>query len=127
AIACWNDEELKRLRGIAGEDIAGWTRARARSAVASQLQAAGIEAVPVHDFGDLHDDPQLAHRGHFVPLVHPFLGDGLYERNGFRAATPAGYDRPGPTLGQDNDLVLRDILGLTDGEIDALAAAGALD
>ena len=39
--------------------------------------------------------------------THPFLGDGLYERNGFRlSACPSGYDRPGPTLGQDNDWVL---------------------
>ena len=42
--------------------------------VAEQLQAAGIEAVPVADFGDLHDDPQLAARGHFEPHEHPFLG-----------------------------------------------------
>src|SRR5205085_1223025 len=128
-------DEYERLAKIAGieapmdpeEALTEWTSARTPSDVAETLQAAGIEAVPVQDFGDVFADPQLAHRGHFVPLVHPFLGEGAYERNGFRAATPAGYERPGPTLGQDNDLVLRDILGLTDGEIDALAAAGALD
>ena len=39
---------------------------------------------------------------------------GLYERNGFRlAACPGGYDRAGPTLGQDNDWVLGEVLGLT--------------
>ena len=37
----------------------------------------------------------------------PFLGDGLYERNGFRlGAVDGGYDRAGPTLGQDNDWAL---------------------
>ena len=82
----------------------------------------------MHDFGDLHDDPQLAHRGHFEPLTHPFLGPGLYERNGFRlAACPGGYDRAGPTLGQDNDWVLCEILGLSDAEIDALRATGAVE
>ena len=39
--------------------------------------------MPVNDFGDLHDDPQLAARGHFEPHTNPFLGAGLYERNGF--------------------------------------------
>ena len=93
--------------------VAAWTRDARRLEVAEQLQAAGIEAVPVEDFGDLHDDPQLAHRDHFVPLTHPFLGDGLYERNGFRLSRRAGgYDRAGPTLGQDNDWVLGDLLGL---------------
>jgi crotonobetainyl-CoA:carnitine CoA-transferase CaiB-like acyl-CoA transferase len=128
AIACWNDEELERLRGIAGEDIADWTRARTRDDVSSQLQAVGIEAVPVHDFGDLHRDPQLAHRSHFEPHHHPFLGDGLYERNGFRlAACDGGYDRAGPTLGQDNDWVLGDVLGLTKSQIEALRDTGVLE
>ena len=90
-----------------------WTATRTRAEIADQLQAAGIEAVPVDDFGDLHDDPQIAHREHFVPLTHPFLGAGLYERNGFRVGdAPDGYDRPGPTLGQDNDWVLGELLGL---------------
>ena len=96
--------------------------------MAETLQAAGIEAVPVADFGDLHRDPQLAHRGHFEPHHHPFLGDGLYERNGFRlSACPSGYDAAGPTLGQDNDWVLRDVLGLSTPEIEALQDAGAVE
>ncbi len=128
AIACWTDHELARLREIAGDDIEAWTRAHTRRDVAAQLQAAGIEAVPVHDFGDLHDDPQLAHRGHFEPLRHPYLGDGLYERNGFRlGACTGGYDRAGPTLGQDNDWVLGEVLGLTSSQIEALRNAGALE
>ncbi len=128
AIACWTDDEVDRLRAIVGEDIADWTCARTRAAVATQLQAAGIEAVPVHDFGDLHLDPQLAHRGHFEPHHHPFLGDGLYERNGFRlAAFDGGYERAGPTLGQDNDWVLGDVLGLTRPQIEALRDTGALE
>jgi benzylsuccinate CoA-transferase BbsF subunit len=127
-IACWTDDELARLRAITGDDVAAWTAGRTRADVATQLQAAGIEAVPVQDFGDLHDDPQLAHRGHFEPHRHPFLGDGLYERNGFRlGAFDGGYDRAGPTLGQDNDWVLADVLGLTTEQIEALRDAGALE
>lgn len=127
-IACWTRGEADRLAGIAGTDVAGWARARTRAEVAETLQAAGIEAVAVADFGDLHDDPQLAARGHFEPHEHPFLGAGLYERNGFRLpGTESGYDRAGPTLGQDNDWVLRDLLGLADAEIDALRESGAVE
>ena len=123
-IACWTDDELARLRAIAGDDVEAWTRdAPAARRWPSTLQAAGIEAVPVNDFGDLNDDPQLAHRGHFETHTHPFLGPGLYERNGFRlAACPGGYDQAGPTLGQDNDWALREVLGLSDAEIEALRA-----
>jgi crotonobetainyl-CoA:carnitine CoA-transferase CaiB-like acyl-CoA transferase len=127
-IACWTQEELERLRAITGDDIEAWTRSMQRSDVADTLQAAGIEAVPVYDFADLQDDPQLAHRGHFEAHTHPFLGPGLYERNGFRlAACPGGYDAAGPTLGQDNAWALGEVLGLSESDIDALRETGAVE
>jgi crotonobetainyl-CoA:carnitine CoA-transferase CaiB-like acyl-CoA transferase len=108
--------------------VGAWTASRTRAATAEHLQAAGIEAVPVQDFGDVHDDEQLAARDHFVPLSHPFLGPGLYERNGFRIAdAPSGYHRAGPTLGQDNEWVLGELLGLSGEEQERLHAEGALD
>ena len=148
AIACWTDDEWARLTGFLGYDdlslatldarrerideveaaVEAWTSTRTREEVADLLQAAGIEAVPVQDFGDVHDDPQVRHREHFVPLTHPYMGDGLYERTGTRVGDlPHGYDRPGPTLGQDNDWVLGDLLGLSAGERKGLEADGALD
>jgi crotonobetainyl-CoA:carnitine CoA-transferase CaiB-like acyl-CoA transferase len=84
--------------------------------------------VPVQDFGDCFADPQYAHREHFVALTHPFMGEGRYERNGFRLSNAAsGYDRPGPTLGQDNDHVLGTLLGLSADEQEHLAAVGAVE
>jgi crotonobetainyl-CoA:carnitine CoA-transferase CaiB-like acyl-CoA transferase len=148
AIAAWNDDEWDRLATVIGaadaslatlaarqarvDDVeaavAAWTRTRTRIEVAETLQARGIEAVPVADFGDVHSDPQVAGRDHFVALEHPFMGPGLYERNGFRLSdAPSGYTRSGPTLGQDNDWVLQDLLGLTDGEISALQESGAVE
>jgi crotonobetainyl-CoA:carnitine CoA-transferase CaiB-like acyl-CoA transferase len=148
AIACWTDDEWARLTGFLGYDdlslatldarldrideveaaVEAWTATRTREEVADLLQAAGIEAVPVQDFGDVHDDPQVRHREHFVPLTHPYMGDGLYERTGTRLGDlPHGYDRSGPTLGEDNDWVLGDLLGLSPEERKRLQADGALD
>jgi crotonobetainyl-CoA:carnitine CoA-transferase CaiB-like acyl-CoA transferase len=148
AIAVWTDAEWAVLAGMLGltdpslatasarlarveeveNAVAAWTRERTRAEVAEQLQAAGIEAVPVMDFGDLNDDPQLAHRGHFVELEHPVLGPCLYERNGFRLSDAASsYARPTPTLGQHTDSVLTELLGLAGDEVQALRDAGALD
>lgn len=147
AIACWTDEEWARLSKMIGVDdpslstlaarldrvdeieaaVSRWTRGQRRTEVAELLQAAGIEAVPVQDFGDVHDDPQFAARGHFVALEHPFLGPGLYEHNGFRIAdASSGYERAGPTLGQDDDWVLGDLLGISADERDRLRADGAI-
>ena len=148
AIACWTDDEWARLSGIIGYDdsslarlaarlervddvesaVEAWTATRVREEIADLLQAAGIEAVPVQDFGDVHDDPQVAFREHFVPLTHPHMGDGLYERNGARLGdTPSAYERSGPTLGQDTDWVLGEVLGQSPAEQERLAADGALD
>ncbi|MBI2169427.1 MAG: CoA transferase [Actinobacteria bacterium] len=132
AVACWTDEDrdaLARVVGGADPDALGaWTSTQDREEVAETLQALGIEAIPVQGFEDLLADPQLAHRGHFVTLDHPVMGPGPYERNGFRVAdAPGGYASPGPTLGQHTREVLAGILGLTDQEVDALEADGALD
>jgi crotonobetainyl-CoA:carnitine CoA-transferase CaiB-like acyl-CoA transferase len=115
------------VRAIAGNDVEAWTRTSDALAVATQLQEAGVEAVPVQDFGDVDADPQVAARDHFIALEHPELGPGKYERNGFRIeGVPSGYDRSGPTLGQDNDWVLGDLLGLSREECDRLAGEGVL-
>jgi benzylsuccinate CoA-transferase BbsF subunit len=148
AIACWTDDEWSRLAKVIGnedadlatfdgrrariadvESIVGeWTATRTRLEVAEMLQAEGIEAVPVQDFGDVHADPQLAARDHFVALEHAFMGPGLYERNGFRVSdAPSGYDQAGPTLGQDTDWVLSELLGLSAEEQQRLREAGAVE
>jgi benzylsuccinate CoA-transferase BbsF subunit len=148
AIAAWSDDDWATLASIVGIDdpslatfearrarideveaaIASWTRDRDRDEIASTLQAAGVEAVPVQDFGDIHGDPQVAARGHFVELAHPVMGPGLYERNGFRLSdAESGYERTGPTLGQDNDWVLGELLGLSRDDQAALRDEGAVE
>ena len=149
AIACWDDAQWARLAprlGAVGDPnlasfegrkareddvealVTAFTATRTRAEVADALQAAGVEAVPVEDFGDLQDDPQLAARDHFERHTHPFLGSRLYERNGFRLSdSPGGYGQSGPTLGQDSAWVLHDLLGCTDEQVEALKASGAVE
>jgi benzylsuccinate CoA-transferase BbsF subunit len=127
AIACWGDDELARLRAITGDDLDAWTLPRTALDVATELQAAGIEAVPVQDFADVDADPQIAARDHWVLRDHPELGPGKYERNGFRiAGESSGYDRAGPTLGQDTEWALGDLLGLSSSEQQRLRDEGVL-
>jgi len=147
ALACWNDDEWRVLADILGieacfpmraerhahEDevealVAAATAERDAVELAELLQAHGIEAVPVQDFADVFADPQLAHREHFAALTHPVLGERCYERTGFRLrAAPAGYERSGPTLGQDDEWVQRELLALDGAERARLQAAGAFD
>ena len=96
--------------------------------VAATLQGFGVEAVPVADFADVLADEQLLHRGHFVTLEHTCMGPCGYERNGFRLSdATAGYARSSPLLGEDNEWVLGEILGLDATEQARLCDEGVLE
>ena len=151
AISVWNDAEWQQLAEAMELDAAtrerfakqaarladpdgleaqvgAWTRQHTREDVEQRLQARGVEAVAVMDFADLHDDPQLEARQHFVTLPHPVAGEWLFERNGFRLdASPGGYAAACPTLGQHADEILRDLLGLPEAEIERLRAEGGVE
>ena len=101
--------------------LAAWTHESGAYLLMAQLQEAGVPAGVVQHLNELLQDPQLAHRRHFVPLDHAVLGVLPYERAGFRlSASPGGFDDSGPLLGEDNDKVLGEILGLSPAEIEQL-------
>jgi benzylsuccinate CoA-transferase BbsF subunit len=105
----------------------GWTRGHEAQALAERLQAAGVDAAPVRDLGDLHDDAQLAHRRHFREVDHPVLGRHPAEMNaiGF-SDTPADIRRPAPKLGEHTAYVLRELVGMSAAEYADLDARGVL-
>ena len=137
AIAVFDDEEWEALEREMGtpldrdepEDeldakIAAWTRGFDAAELMERLQAAGVGACMVQTFADLHEDPQLAHRGHFVSAEHAHLGTVALERSGFRLSeTPGRIERPGPLLGEHNREILGELCGLSDDEIDRLIEA----
>jgi crotonobetainyl-CoA:carnitine CoA-transferase CaiB-like acyl-CoA transferase len=107
--------------------LAAWTAPSAAEELAERLQAVGVEAGVVQTPSDLLRDPQLAHRGHFVPLRHAQLGELPFERCGFRLSeTPGRLRAPGPLLGQHTAPVLAGLLGLAEEEIACLARDGVL-
>jgi benzylsuccinate CoA-transferase BbsF subunit len=107
--------------------VSAATAQRDAHELAAQLQAAGVPAHAVQSSADLSADPQLAARGHFVPVAHPTAGDGWIESSRIRLSrTPARTPTVAPSLGGDNELVLREILGYDDERIAQLAVAEAL-
>jgi benzylsuccinate CoA-transferase BbsF subunit len=103
--------------------LAAWTREFGAYLLMARLQEAGVPAGVVQHLDEVLLDPQLAHRHHFVPLDHAVVGVLPYERSGFRlSASPGGFDDSGPLLGEDNDTVLGEMLGLSLEEIAQLVA-----
>jgi crotonobetainyl-CoA:carnitine CoA-transferase CaiB-like acyl-CoA transferase len=115
-----HEDELEQL-------VATWTLERTAEEAIAVLQAAGLEAGLVETARDLNVDPQLAHRRHFHPVQHEVLGAHTCEKLGYElSGTPGAIERQGPLLGEHSTYVYRQILGLTDQELETLRGDGVL-
>lgn len=128
AIACRNDNDRTALESVLnGESLEHWTAARSPEEAMNALLAVGVPAHAVQDSTACFADPQLQHRNHFVEMTHPTQGKSVVE--GARIAfsrTPAARPQVAPTMGADNDAVLRELLNYTDEQVIELVASGAL-
>lgn len=110
------------------DTLAAWTRTQDAATLEAALQARAVAAHVVAVSRDLRRDPQLAHRGHFVPVAHPQGGITTVEGSRFvLSRTPASIPGPAPSYGCDNETILREILGYDEEAITSLVAAGALE
>jgi crotonobetainyl-CoA:carnitine CoA-transferase CaiB-like acyl-CoA transferase len=114
-----NEDQLEDL-------IEEWTSTRSPEEVMELLQKAGVPAGRVSNAKDLCNDPQLRFRQHLVTVDHPHMGRHSVEVPGFRlSATPAYVDRPGPGLGEHNELVFCQWLGVSGEDFVELMDQGA--
>ncbi len=109
--------------------IAAWTRNQDAKTTAERLQAAGVAAAVVATGRDLvEDDEQLAARGFYPVLEHPIAGPVRHEGIVARlSGTPGALTSSAPLLGQHTAEVLGELLGLSEEELAALAAAGVTE
>ena len=92
------------------------------------MQSFGVPCGIVQTPEDVHADPQLKHRGHYWTLDHPVMGARTYDGPSFRLSkTPAVLTKAAPLLGEDNEYVYRDLIGLTEEEFIELLADGAFE
>ncbi|MEX2267106.1 MAG: CoA transferase [Acidimicrobiia bacterium] len=106
------------------EAIARFCKDRDARELAEELAARGVPAGYVADGRDIAVNPQMVHRGLFEIEDHAVTGPHNIPTVPFRFKRhdDGWLRRPSPTLGQHNDEVLRELLGLTDDELDQLRA-----
>ena len=146
ALSVWTEDEWRALAALAGLSgpptaegrrarraeldaaIGAWTATQDRDRIVALLRAAGVRAAPVLAISELFADPQLAHRGMWPAVTHPAIGPMHVMAPPFRlSGTPSLQERPGPTLGADNDHVFGDLLGLSADERRTLGGDGVFD
>ncbi|MEB3070281.1 CaiB/BaiF CoA transferase family protein [[Mycobacterium] vasticus] len=107
--------------------IAQWAAANDIASAETLLQQAGVPAHRSASSRDLAEDPQIAHRGHFVRVSHPLFGHTVVEGPRYLLSdTPGSVRCAAPTFGQDNDYVLTQVLGLDADEVAQLQQDGVL-
>lgn len=109
--------------------IEGLTRMRTEAEWLPRLEALGIPAGPIKDLRETFNSPQVAARDMRITLPHPVAGSGTVDLIGNPlkfSATPVTYQGAPPTLGQHTRTVLQGILDMTDADITALIASGAI-
>jgi len=105
-----NEDELDRLVGQ-------WTINFTAEEVMSLMQAKGVAAGVVEDLKDMFEDPQLKHYGFLRYFEHPVMGEISYQGPPFRLSKTPDGQFSAPCLGQHNEYVYKELLGLSDEEI----------
>jgi crotonobetainyl-CoA:carnitine CoA-transferase CaiB-like acyl-CoA transferase len=109
------------------QGIENWVADQDKEYLFHELQKQAVAAVPVSSSEDLLNAPQLRARDFFVEIDHPRVGRLEYPSAAYRLSeTPLRYARGAPLLGQHNDLVFCDRLGLTRESVVRLAEAGVV-
>jgi formyl-CoA transferase len=118
-------------RGVSMDDldtrIAQWTATLEADDLLERLNDAGVPAGRIYRARDMLDDPHFAAREAIVRLQHGSLGEFAVQNVAPKlSATPGSVRHLGPELGEHNDAVYRDLLGMDDGRLTTLRDAGVI-
>ncbi len=104
--------------------VSDWTRTRTREDVTALLQRAGVAAFPSYTAADIVNDPHLNERGAVQELTGPDGEKRKVVGPPWRfSRTPAQLDRWTPKLGEHNEYVFGELLGMSRAQIAELQEA----
>ena len=108
------------------DEIKGFVEAFAHGA--SVAKEAGVAAGALQTGEELLEyDPQLKHRGFFRELEHPEIGRYHSAAPAFLLSKSPYELQRAPLIGEHNEYVLKDILGMSDEEIAELVIVGVIE
>lgn len=151
AIACTNDRMFARLAEVMGQPelaeanhygqvearlenraavntiVTEWTSSLDQADVLARCGQGEVPSGPIHNVADIFEDPQYAARENLIKFAHERIGEltmpGIVPK---LSGTPGRVASLGPSLGEHNNDVLRDIAGLSEAEVDALRERGVI-
>ena len=130
----WAEDERYATHNARGENqeeldsmISGWTKEHTVDEVLDVLKEAGVPASKVFTAKDMVEDPHYAARENVVTVQDPEIGPFPMQNVVPRLIeTPGKVRWTGPALGQHNDEVYGEVLGLSEEEREALRERGVI-
>ena len=102
--------------------IRSWTEQHGKFEVMEKMGKAGVPCGAVFDSGNVLSDPHLKERGMIVTIEHPTRGKMTMPGCAIQLSKSPVEVRPAPLLGQHNETIYQEFLGLTQGELVELKA-----
>ncbi len=95
--------------------VASWTMTQNSQDLVNKLLSRGVPTCPIYNIKQVTEDPQIAGaREMFIEAEYPRIGKLKVTNTHIKmSATKPGFHTPSPDLGQDNDAVYSELLGLS--------------
>lgn len=108
--------------------VEGWTKTKTTEEIVEILLASGIPAAPINNIEQVVSDHHIADaREMFVEIEHPVAGKMKITGSHIKMSeTKPGVRTPAPLLGQHNEEIYENFLGLTEQQIQTLKLEGVI-
>lgn len=106
--------------------IRAWTQQRGKFAVMEAMAKAEVPCGAVFDSLDVLTDPHLKARDMIVTVEHPTRGSVTMPGCAVQLSQSPREVRPAPLLGQHNQVLYQELLGITPGELAELKSEGVV-
>ena len=106
--------------------IESWTKKYTVAEVVRMVSAHGIPASPIYDLKQIVEDEHIAGaREMFVKLTHPVIGEMTVNGSPIKMlGTKEKIRKPAPLLGEDNERIMKEMIGMSDEEMEELRKDG---
>jgi crotonobetainyl-CoA:carnitine CoA-transferase CaiB-like acyl-CoA transferase len=120
------ESQLARRKDL-DDGLRAWIAARPAEECLAEMKARDVVASRIYTVADIVSDASYREREDIITIADPDLGD-VRMQNVVPKFTfsPGAVWRTGPALGQDNELVYRQYLGLSEQEYQRLSQAGTI-
>ncbi|MGA9674084.1 MAG: CoA transferase [Mycobacterium sp.] len=116
-----------RAHDLIDNHLEMWASGQDCTEVAAMLSASGVPASPLYDARLSPQHPQMIARGYFERLDHSIVGQHQVPTIPFRFRSVDRWCRsPAPTVGEHNETILKELLGLDETAIEALTAESVI-